>query len=335
MLAMGVSAVVSGAKGAPQQWSKLSETVDGVKITLFSAPVNNTGVFRIAAGSDGNLWFGESNPSASPNAVVKFSTTGKATLYDPVAGARPEGLALGADGNIWFAEFTNSYIDSITPTGKTKRYSIPALAGSPSYSCGLALGSNGDVYFATDQDGVGYITPKGKSRLINTGDNGAQPVGLGLGPDHNMWFIDVSGPNIGKITPAGAVKSYQSGISGGANWGIVAGSDGRMWYTNEAAAEVVAIDVDGKSETPYLVTHKDGTTAMPTTIVAGTDGNLYVGEANGYIDKVTTSGDVTSYRLPGNPGSNFVINGMTVGPDGNIWFANDVGAQVGVFRLSQ
>lgn len=336
VLAMCVCTESAMAKGTTQKWTKLSGTVDKVKITIFSAPTNNTGIFRIAAGSDGNLWFGESNPNANPNAVVKFTTTGKATAYDAPSGARPEGLALGADGNIWFAEFNNPYIDSITPKGKIKRYPVAALGGNPSYSCGFALGSNGDMYFATDHDGIGYITTKGKSGLIAIQDPGAQPVGLGLGPDKNIWYIDASGPEVGNVTPENKPgAAYSSGISGGANWGIVAGSDGRMWYTNEATAQVVAINVDGTGATTYGVTHKDGTTASPNMIVAGPDGNLYVGEADGYIDKVTTSGVVTAYELPGNPGPSFVINGMTVGPDGNIWFANDIAAQVGVFTLTK
>jgi streptogramin lyase len=335
LLAIGVGAGGAMAKGQTQKWKKLSGTVDKVKITLFSAPTNNTGIFRIATGSDGNLWFGESNPNENPNAVIKFTTKGTATAYNPEAGARPEGLALGADGNIWFAEFTNDKIDRITPNGKITPFTVAALNGAASESCGFALGANGDIYFATDNDGVGYITTKGKSGLISTGDNGAQPVGLTLGPDGNIWFIDVSGPYIGKIMPNGQFTDYNSGIGGGANWGIASGADGRIWYTNEAAAQVVAINVDGTGLSAYTVTHQDGTAGTPDMIVAGPDGNLYVGEADGYIDKVTTSGVVTTYELPGNPSTNFVINGMTVGPDGNIWFANDVAAQVGVYTLSK
>ncbi len=327
----GAAAGRASAQTQPQKWSHLSGTVKGVKITLFSAPENDTGIFRIATGSDGHLWFGESGA----NDIVKFTTTGEATSYQPIAGAKPEGLALGANGAIWFAEFTTSYIDSITPSGKIKRFPVAALNGGPSDSCGFVLGANGDIYFTTDFNGVGDITKGGKSSLISIGDNSAQPVGLGLGPDGNVWFIDVSGPYIGKITPKNVVTSYQSGIGGGANWGIVAGADGRMWYTNEAAHDVVAFDITTEAATAYPVTHTDGTAATPDMIVAGPDGNLYVGEATGYIDKVTTAGAVTAYPLPGNPGGNFVINGMTVGPDGNIWFANDIAAQVGVFTLTQ
>jgi streptogramin lyase len=333
LIAASLQPTGADAKGTVTKWSKSAGVVDGVKITIFSAPSDNTGIFRIAAGSDGNLWFGESNPNENPNAVVKFTTTGKATAYNPAAGSRPEGLALGEDGNIWYAEFYTQYIDTITPKGVIKR--IAALGNGAIDSCGMALGANGVMYVATDEEGIWAIPPKGAVTQINTGDNSAQPVGLGLGPDNNMWFIDVSGPYIGKITPKYQVTEYASGINGGANWGIVAGSDGRVWYTNEATAQVVAINVDGTGETAYTVTHKDGSTASPDMIVAGSDGNLYVGEADGYIDKVTTSGTITAYELPGNPGMNFAINGMTVGPDSNIWFANDVGAQVGVFELKK
>ncbi len=327
-LAMCVCADSAMATGTPQKWTKLSGTVDKVKITLFSAPVNDTGVFRIATGSDGNLWFSE--PLA--NAVVKFTTTGKATQYiitsANTSDTRPEGLALGADGNIWFSEWNTNTIASITPAGKVKPYSVPA---NPTNSCGLALGSNGDIYFATDGDGIGYISTRGKSGLVATSANSAQPVAVALGPDKNTWYINVSGPYVGYVTPDNKQgAAYQSEISSGANWGITAGPDGRMWYTDEFDSAIDAINVDGSGFTSYPVPN-----GSPDMIIAGPDGNLYFGEADGVIGRITTAGVVTRYTLPGNPGTNFVINGMTVGPDGNIWFANDIAAQVGVFPLTK
>jgi len=323
LLAVSLHSPAASARGAVTKWSKETGVVDGMKITIFSAPQNNTGVFRIASGSDGNLWFSE--PAA--NAVVKFTTAGKATAYPAALGAKPEGLALGADGNIWFAEWNTDHIDRITPKGVIKQYAVGA---NPTESCGLALGSDGKIYFATDGQGVGWIATNGKTGLIETGDNSAQPVGVGLGPDKNMWFIDVSGPHIGKITPKFKVTAYTSGIGGGANWGITAGSDGRVWYTDEANAQIDAINIDGTGLTQYPV--PGGT---PTMIIAGPDGNLYFGETGGVIGRITPEGVVTRYTLPGNPGANFQIDGMTVGPDGNIWFANDAGAQVGMFELKK
>jgi streptogramin lyase len=318
----------AAAKCTTAQWSKSSGVVDHVKISIYSAPTNDTGVFRIATGSDGNLWFGE----AAANAVVRFTTKGKATACvvtsSTTTNTKPEGLALGADGNIWFAEFNTNIVGKITPALKINYYTVPA---NPTLTCGMALGSNGDVYFATDQDGIGYISTKGRSGLVSTANNNDQPVGLGLGPDKNIWYIDVSGPYIGKITPKEAASAYQIDFSpNGANWGITAGPDGRIWFTDSGNARIGAINVDGTGLTFYTVPD-NGT---PDMIIEGPDGNLYFGEADGVIGRITTAGVVTRYPLPGNPGTNFPINGMAVGPDGNIWFANDVAAQVGVFPLS-
>ena len=63
--------------------------------------------------------------------------------------------------------------------------------------------------------------------------------------------------------------------------------------------------------------------SQPGPITSGPDGNLWFGEYNASsgvpdIGKITTTGKITIYSIPGGPG--YGPGGITSGPDGNIRF---------------
>jgi streptogramin lyase len=102
---------------------------------------------------------------------------------------------------------------------------------------------------------------------------------------------------------------------------ITAGPDGNLWYVDGGAAVVGRITTSGVV-TEFPLSHP---VTQLTSIVAGTDGALWFGEAlsnnSGVIGQITTAGiisqeiTVTSTEGPIDPY-------VTWGPDGNIWFVN-------------
>ena len=73
------------------------------------------------------------------------------------------------------------------------------------------------------------------------------------------------------------------------------------------------------------------TTAVPTSIVAGPDGNVWFTENTApKIGRSTTAGVITEFPTSGNPTS------ITVGQDGNLWFTESLGSvnQVGRMTVS-
>jgi len=98
--------------------------------------------------------------------------------------------------------------------------------------------------------------------------------------------------------------------------GRTAGPDGNLWYTQYSG------DVIGRVTTAGVITEF----AVPSTstdwgIHAGSDGALWFRERDsGKMGRSTVSGSITEF--PANTGQGLFPGDVTLGPDGNIWFAS-------------
>jgi streptogramin lyase len=146
----------------------------------------------------------------------------------------------------------------------------------------------------------------------------AEPIGITLGPDGNLWFTE-SGPNnsprIGRITPAGVVTGFAAGLTAERQpVEIAAGPNGNLWFTEPGAGQI------GRITTAGVVTEfSTGITpdSEPFGITAGPDGNLWFTEDSA-IGRITPSGVITEFTNGVTPSGE--PTGITVGPDGNLWF---------------
>jgi virginiamycin B lyase len=94
--------------------------------------------------------------------------------------------------------------------------------------------------------------------------------------------------------------------------GITAGPDGAIWYTEPSTGRIGRIPAAGAlTEFPL----PEG--SHPGAIVTGPDGALWFTDA-GRIGRITTSGAVTNFPVESGIA---VMQDLTVGSDGNIWFA--------------
>jgi virginiamycin B lyase len=140
---------------------------------------------------------------------------------------------------------------------------------------------------------------------------------LTLGPDGNVWFVDVSRSQVGRITPDGKVTQFLATSPTGGARTIAAGPDGNVWFTARGSGQdttdwIVRV-------TPNGVVTKfpagSGQHTAPESIAAGPDGNLWFTEVFGNrIGRMTPSGNLTEFEAPGNP------RGIAGGPDGALWF---------------
>ncbi|MDE2483174.1 MAG: hypothetical protein KGN02_13435 [bacterium] len=194
--------------------------------------------------------------------------------------------AFGPDGNFWTTfsgNYGSSVIAKISPTGNVTSY--------------------------TD------TTPT----VI---DQGNAPIAAGS--DGNIWttFFDqsyFSGVLI-RVTPSGAISEFpgpQSMQQGSSDIGqLVLGPDGAMWFTLSASDPYVADSVGiGRVDMSGHVSVVAATTNAPTSLVSGPDGNLWF-QDGANIDKLTTSGALTKYTLPG---ATATPSRFVVGPDGQFW----------------
>ncbi len=126
-------------------------------------------------------------------------------------------------------------------------------------------------------------------------------TGLGeitTGSDGDLWFTGSTGPNgmIGKLTTAGGVAEFS--LPGSAPFAIGAGPDGDLWFSELGPVIPSSIErhvVDAR--------HR-----------------------NGLIGRITTTGTLagffTSY-------AGIEMQGIAAGPDGNIWFTESGGTDIG------
>ena len=109
--------------------------------------------------------------------------------------------------------------------------------------------------------------------------------------------------------------------------GIAAGHDGALWVTHAGNPGGVS-----RVTTTGQVTEFDGVTANrePGAIAASYDGALWFVEEAGYVGRVTINGVVSEFGpLAGNPVA------ITVGPDGNMWVAQQNFGGAGQGGLAQ
>jgi streptogramin lyase len=149
--------------------------------------------------------------------------------------------------------------------------------------------------------------------------NGENYGAMTVGPDGNLWFTDSD--KIGRITTHGVITEFAVPYPPTAipKPGIARGSDGNLWYIS--GTKLGRISPQGRFV---------GVVAMPahvwyiTGLTAARDGTIWVGLSNAgetnqltyEIARVTASGEVTTYALPGPVAP---TGGLVAGADGNLW----------------
>jgi virginiamycin B lyase len=167
--------------------------------------------------------------------------------------------------------------------------------------------------------------PKIKEFLLPTPD--ARPLGITVGPDRKLWFVEFLGNKVGRITPSGRVTEFPIPTAGSTPDAIITGPDGNLWFTEVAGNKIGRITPEGVI-TEFPVRTPD---SRATVIAAGPDGNLWFTERGrphpaGALDvakvgRITTEGVITEFPVP-TLGARPL--GITGGRDGNVWFTESM-----------
>jgi streptogramin lyase len=277
---------------------------------------------------------------------VGVAADGKSALIPAANGSQPYGITQGADGNLWFTEIANNAIARITPAGVVTTFSLAGLQAGSRPEDIVSDPNNGLLYFTEFGTGqIGAINPMAgsdaailasetESAVVPSGA-GAEPNGITLGPDGNLWFAEGSADRIGNINPTlTTINEFATGI-GALPVNIVSGADGDLWFTEKNKNAI------GRITTVGIVTEFSlaalGANNGPFDIVSDPNNSLlYFTEANvGQIgrinplagtDTLILASETQSAVVPSGAGAN--PGGITVGPDGNLWFT-----EFGVSRI--
>jgi streptogramin lyase len=189
-------------------------------------------------------------------------------------------------------------------------------------------GSGGSDMWSTvsGENKIAKITMEWATTQYASGEK--HPTGITAGPDGNIWFVESE--HVGRMTPSGGLTTFTIPGSKVSAKGIAAGPDGNLWFTESANKTVGKMNTKGEILGEYKTL-----TAEPTSIVTGPDKNLWFTMCNilkkAKIGKITTSGVITEYELPGKEPC---PTGITSGPDGNLWYTNFLESKIGKITTS-
>jgi virginiamycin B lyase len=294
-------------------------TASGPSISEFSTGLTpSIGLWGIAQGPDGNLWFTEETNNGvariTPGAIISEFTAGFPT-------GSPRGIVTGPDGNLWVAQAGgDGAIARVTKAGVVTEFPVPT-AGDPT---DIAAGPDGNLWYVDPTANlIGRITRDGSITEFTAGlDGGAEPTAITKGPDGKLWFTENGTGSIGRISTGGTITEFTSGLSGsGEPADIATGPDGNLWFTlNADPGGIGRITPQGD-----VMEFSDDLTmnARPLGIAGGPDGALWFTEsaAPGRIGRITTEGDISEYSN----GLLLITNPwfISAGPDGNMWFTGN------------
>ena len=229
-------------------------------------------------------------------------------------GGGPFALAPGPDAAMWFTELSANKIGRITSTGVISEFSIPTPDSFPQ---SIALGADGNLWFTERNVGkIGRITPLGVITEFPIPTPDRYPLSIASGPDGRLWFcLSAAGSRVGRMTTSGVYDELLLTplVPLDPN-ALASGPDGNMWF--------LANYLFGRITTSGTAT----TFPWPSSegelmaICSGPDSNLWFGtHYSGAIARVTPSGTMTVFPPP-DPMHYNQMNGITPGPDGNVWY---------------
>ena len=224
------------------------------------------------------------------------------------------GITLGPDGKgnqaIWFTDAGNDELGMVTLTSNpandtiTETTTLPTsgLVGISGFQSQITSGPDGKLYF-TEPTAIGIYDPTAKSwsevPLPLLDGQQPEPFGIAIGPGQKSAWLTEAVPASG--------GDFQS-------------------------AAIGVIDLAAKTLTVTnipIATPSGGKTPDPTGITAGADGNVWFADtANGSIGEVTVTANpvsdpITETPVPTSSTSfNPLPQGITVGPDSNVWFSD-------------
>jgi virginiamycin B lyase len=243
----------------------------------------------------------------------------------PTAMAQPQDIVAGLDGNMWFTERGGNKIGRISASnpGAVTEFPIAAMGSAPDI---IVVGPDAALWYTElSSNSIGRMPPGNPAGVTRfTGLGLVSPRGIAVGPDGNLWVVDAdaASPDVQRVSPAGAAVGTPIPLPPGFNpRGIARGADGNMWVANFSTPGSVARVTTGATPT---ATNFPVPAGSPIDLIRGEDGNIWYAGQGTTVGRVTPSGGATAFTSKGvDP------FGVTLGPDGAVWFAEFQAGAVG------
>ena len=194
-------------------------------------------------------------------------------------------------------------------------FPVPAEVTGPD---GITTALDGNLWFTDVGGNIVRMTRSGQTAVFRlpSADSFPFPTDITNGPDGSLWFTEANGGNIGRVTLSGAITEFPIPNP---DWfsGIAPGWDGNLWFGSRTNGLVGRITRAGVY-TGFVIPPADGT-HDPIAATIGPRRSVWISdEASSVIWQVTTAGAIIAHPLPQ---PNRGPSAITVGWDGNLWFA--------------
>jgi streptogramin lyase len=188
-------------------------TDSGPDATYFTLPAGSEPL-GIAAGPDGNVWFGEKGKIG--RVIAQGTGFGSISEFALPAGSSANHITSGPDGNLWFTDLSAGKVGKITTAGVVTEYPLPA-GSQPGL---ISPGPEGNLWVTDQASGkVRKITIAGVIAGEYTLPWGTGTAGVVGAADGKLWFTqNSSSGQIATMTPTGTatepVEMWSAGASG-------------------------------------------------------------------------------------------------------------------------
>ncbi len=289
---------------------------------------------EMAAGRDGNVWFGEGSSK-----IGKISSSGLITEYTTGISSGVYSITLGPDGNMWFTEQFGNKIGKITPVGFVTEIQLNTLSARG--PLGISVGQDGNIWFGESSLGNIGKYDFGTSAVFEYPIPAAmftsRPSSIAAGPDGNLWFTDTANNRLGRVSTNGTMTMFSVGISPSASPnGITVGPDGNIWFVESSLNKIARLNLSAGLAYGTITEFPGPLTSTSLgKMTAGPDGRLWFSMVSGgRVGAITT-----------NPGNTQTVSeylstypplGICMGPDRNIWFGEymaSVQSDIGVIDI--
>lgn len=275
-----------------------------------------------------------------------LQTSQGATFADFPLSSLPVGVhTIGAtyEGDSTFASSTAAapvvhQVAAVNETNIAPRVPAPVQIVQSPFDHDFYITEGGRSKIAQIDPTTGKVT---ESPAIPTAD--ALPLGIAAASDGTIYFTEFNGNKIGSYNPGtGTFTEYTIPTDNSGPWGIAVAANGDVYFTEFLAGNIGVLNpkTGAITDSSFPLQSVGGD---PAGIVAGPSGdpNLYfVNSQYNIVGSITSTvdanGNLTSFGTnevdipllgPTSPDPNAL--GITIGPDGKVWFTEANAAAIG------
>ncbi len=206
--------------------------------------------------------------------------------------------------------------------------------GAVSIFCALTLAAcgNGKVIGSGPLPTPAPVTPNVSFEYKVTTAS-SSPFAIVTGRDGFLYFSEQAASQIGQLTTGGVIKEIKTKTAAAGPAGIlVSVGDGNIWFTeslNHSISTITSFTTGATNE--YAVAWAN---SKPQFLTNGVVQNTmyFTDPGANAIGEITTSGTITGpFAIPT---ANANPQGITQGPDNNIWFCENNAAKIGHLNVA-